>query len=525
MTSIITILTITLIECVFGVIYVDLKNFIISNGVNVFHGRFNINSRYFMFVGDSEPISELRYGNEVIFPKENGSQEYNLLVELFIINKVILVSFYVHTFNDGLLKSVNRHTISISSDKYSHISNEEFIYKINRNVLVSFDIGPKPKHPFIKRSISDHVNFQMYRYKFEDKYKGFMLDGKSGPLYRFGYVYDSNRPAVVGYTKRPYLTDECVSIAIYISHPDYNNLFQFIFEPFMIELYGHYIRTYEMRPILGDEYWFLTEYSDVMLSDQMNRNAIRLYMLYRAHNRGLPVITIDISELASPELYGIEKVTGSSNLWNHNYTFYKLKDKFDNEYKIRLIIDSNINNRNIYVPKIKYKHFNIEVYRNEEATYVVISDKDEIMDGIRIKQSRLFKKGVNEKKYNNIKNRERKKIIQKFEKSYPIKLDITIDEEQPSLFEKKEISDGEMTIHHFSIKETNDFGESILNKYVFGAVYATGSFQPGNIPLEPFRKNKVMINPNINTNKFIVRNKSTFDDLNTPQYQLFRLRT
>ncbi|XP_955158.1 uncharacterized protein TA04690 [Theileria annulata] len=523
MTSIITILTITLIECVFGVIYVDLKNFIISNGVNVFHGRFNINSRYFMFVGDSEPISELRYGNEVIFPKENGSQEYNLFVELFIINKVILVSFYVHTFNDGLLKSVNRHTISISSDKYSHISNEEFMSKINGPVLVSIDIGPKPKHPFIKSTTSENVNYQIRRFKLAYNYNWFIFDGKSIPLYRFGYVYDSNRPSVVGYTKRPYLTEECVSIAIYKSHPDYNNLFQFMFEPFMIELYGHYRHIYEMRPILGEEYWVLKEYSDVMLLDEVNKNSLKLYRLYRRHNKGLPIITLDISELISPELFGIQKVTGSTR--NYIYTLYKHERKFEYEDRISVIMDSNIIYRNIYVPKIKYKYFNLEVYRNDEATYVILNQKYEIRNHIKVIKSRLIKKGVNEEKYDELKDKEGTKIIQMFEKSYPIKLDITIDEEQPSLFEKKEISDGEMTIHHFSIKETNDFGESILNKYVFGAVYATGSFQPGNIPLEPFRKNKVMINPNINTNKFIVRNKSTFDDLNTPQYQLFRLRT
>ncbi|XP_955146.1 uncharacterized protein TA09460 [Theileria annulata] len=521
MTSIITILTITLIECVFGVIYVDLKNFIISNGVNVFHGRFNINSRYFMFVGDSEPISELRYGNEVIFPKENGSQEYNLLVELFIINKVILVSFYVHTFNDGLLKSVNRHTISISSDKYSHISNEEFMSKINGPVLVSIDIGPKPKHPFIKRSISDDVNFKMRRYKLENNYKGFMLDGKSGPLYRFGYVYDSNRPAVVGYTKRPYLTDECVYIAIYKSHPDYNDLFQYMIEPFMIELYDHNVHKYDMRPILGDEYWFLTEYSDDMISNQINMNSINLYRHYR-YQKTIPIITLDISELVSPEIFGIEKVAGSIANWK--YTLYKLMDNFENNLAVKTVIDSKIEYRSILINKRDYYKLNIEVYRNEEETYVIQQRSYEKRNST-INIYDIHKLKLEMKKYNQLKDKEGTKIIQMFEKSYPIKLDITIDEEQPSLFEKKEISDGEMTIHHFSIKETNDFGESILNKYVFGAVYATGSFQPGNIPLEPFRKNKVMINPNINTNKFIVRNKSTFDDLNTPQYQLFRLRT
>uniref|UniRef100_A0A3B0N4X5 Uncharacterized protein n=1 Tax=Theileria annulata TaxID=5874 RepID=A0A3B0N4X5_THEAN len=522
MTSIITILTITLIECVFGVIYVDLKNFIVPNGVNVFHGRFNINSRYFMFVGDSEPISELRYGNEVIFPKENGSQEYNLLVELFIINKVILVSFYVHTFNDGLLKSVNRHTISISSDKYSHISNEEFMYKINRNVLVSFDIGPKPKHPFIKRSISDDVNFKMYRYKLENNYKGFKFDGKSIPLYRFGYVYDSNRPAVVGYTKRPYLTDECVSISIYKSHTGYNNLFQFMFEPFRIELYDHYKRSYEMRPILGEEYWVLNEYGNDMLLDDVNKNSLKLFRLYKRHPYGLPIITLDISELISPEIFGIEKVAGSIANWK--YTLYKLMDNFENNLAVKTVIDSKIEYRSILINKRDYYILNIEVYRNEEETYVIQQRSYEKRNST-INIYDIHKLKLEMKKYNQLKDKEGTKIIQMFEKSYPIKLDITIDEEQPSLFERKELSDGEMTIHHFSIKETNDFGESTLNKYVFGAVYATRSFQPGNIPLEPFRKNKVMITENINTNKFIVRNKSTFDDLSTPQYQLFRLRT
>ncbi|XP_955148.1 uncharacterized protein TA09470 [Theileria annulata] len=521
MTSIITILTIALIECVFGVIYVDLKNFIISNGVNVFHGRFNINSRYFMFVGDSEPISELRYGNEVIFPKENGSQEYNLFVELFIINKVILVSFYVHTFNDGLLKSVNRHTISISSDKYSHISNEEFMSNINKPVLVSIDIRPKPKHPFIKRSTSDHVNLQMVIYKFANNYNEFELDGKSGPLYKFGYVYDSNRPAVVGYTKRLYLIEECVLIMIYNLYFIYLNIYYFRIEPFMIELYGNYIRKYQIRTILGEEYWFLAEYGDDMLSNQIIMDAIKLFKSY-INQQGIPVITVDISELATPELFGIEKVTGSSNIWN--YTLYKHERKSGYEDRIRVIMDSNIDKRKIYVQRNDYDSFNIEVYRNEETTYVINERKYQRKNSM-IKMYDIHQLKLETKKYNQVEDRERKKIIEKFEKSYPIKLDITIDEEQPSLFEKKEISDGEMTIHHFSIKETNDFGESILNKYVFGAVYATGSFQPGNIPLEPFRKNKVMINPNINTNKFIVRNKSTFDDLNTPQYQLFRLRT
>ncbi|XP_955151.1 uncharacterized protein TA09485 [Theileria annulata] len=519
MTSIITILTITLIECVFGVIYVDLKNFIISNGVNVFHGRFNINSRYFMFVGDSEPISELRYGNEVIFPKENGSQEYNLFVELFIINKVILVSFYVHTFNDGLLKSVNRHTISISSDKYSHISNEEFMSNINGPVLVSFDIGPKPKHPFIYTNISGHINYQIRTYIFSNNYKGFILYGKSGPLYKFGYVYDSNRPAVVGYTKLPYLTEESFFINICKSHPDYN-IIQYRIEPFMIELYNNNIHKYQIRTILGEEYWFLAEYGDDMLSNKIIMDAIKLYKSY-IHQKGITLITLDISEIISPELFDIEKVTGSSNIWN--YTLYKHERKFRYENRIRVITDSKIKKRNIYVQRNDYDSFSIEVYRNEEETYVIMSSEIRKLEEITNKIKICKKLEIDN--YKVLSLSEFHKIIKKFEKSYPIKLDITIDEEQPSLFEKKEISDGEMTIHHFSIKETNDFGESILNKYVFGAVYATGSFQPGNIPLEPFRKNKVVINPNINTNKFIVRNKSTFDDLNTPQYQLFRLRT
>ncbi|EAN31204.2 hypothetical protein TpMuguga_03g00463 [Theileria parva strain Muguga] len=497
----ITILIIELIECVFGVNYVDVKNYNISRGVNVFYGRFNKFGKYFMFVGDLEPITQLRFGNELIFPNDTGSNNYNLFVEMFIKNNIKLVSFYVHTFHKGLLKEVKRKVIRLYSDTYSYI-------------------GPKPKHPFVTRLISEYSNSYLKTCKFINDYKGFIFDGISSPRYIFGYVYDSNHPAVVGYTMYPYLIDECFSITTLTSHFNFNILSKRFYEISVIETSDNNVQKYEMRPILGEECWFLIEYTNEMISNEAILNAIKLYKFY-SNNKVMPFITLDISELASPEIFGIEKVTGLTGIYT--YKMFKLKEEFENNCKIRMVIDPTIRRRNIFIQKKKYIKYNVEVYRNIEETYVFNRYSIKIGD-IIMKELIIYKKGTYEEQYVSVIQNAYKQILKMIDDLHPIKLDVTIDEEQPSLFEKKEISNKEMTIHHFSINETNDFGESILNKYVFGRVFRTTSFELGNIPQEPFRKHRVMIVGDINTNKFIVRNKSTLDDLSTPQYQLFRLR-
>ncbi|EAN31205.1 putative integral membrane protein [Theileria parva strain Muguga] len=514
----ITILIIGLIECVFGINYVDVKNYNISRGVNVFHGRFGTDDKYFMFVGDLEPITQLRFGNELIFPNDTGSNNYNLFVEMFIKNNIKLVSFYVHTFHKGLLKEVKRKVIKLYSDTYSYISNEEFMFNIDKPILVSIDIGPRPKHPFITRFISEHDKSCVKKYYIVNKYHAFKFDGKSSPRYKFGYVYDLDHPVVVGYTKRPYLIEKCVMIEI-SKNFRFNCLFQLFYKYTTIILHDVNEQRYELRPILGKKHWFLKYYTDEMISNELNLNAIKFYGCY-INNRGIPVVTLDISELASPEIFGIEKVTGTVNNWT--YKLYKLKKKYENDYKIKMVLDSKIKRKNIYCQRNHYIKYNIEVYINSEETYVC-NRYNLILENVIVKELRMYMKKTNEQKYSYV-YIDDGIIVKMIDDLHPIKLDVTIDEEQPSLFEKKEISNKELTIYHFSIKETNDFGESILNKYVFGRVYQTTSFQFGNIPQEPFRKHRVMIVGDINTNKFIVRNKSTLDNLSTPQYQLFRLR-
>ncbi|EAN31198.1 putative integral membrane protein [Theileria parva strain Muguga] len=516
----ITILIIGLIECVFGINYVDVKNYNISRGVNVFHGRFGTDDKYFMFVGDLEPITQLRFGNELIFPNDTGSNNYNLFVEMFIKNNIKLVSFYVHTFHKGLLKEVKRKVIKLYSDTYSYISNEEFMFNIDKPILVSIDIGPRPKHPFITRFISEHDKSCVKKYYIVNKYHAFKFDGKSSPRYKFGYVYDLDHPVVVGYTKRPYLIEKCVMIEI-SKNFRFNCLFQLFYKYTTIILHDVNEQRYELRPILGKKHWFLKYYTDEMISNELNLNAIKLYKSY-THDKGMPLITLDISGISSPEIFGIEKITGSmANNWT--YILYRLKNEYQNHYKIRMVIDPTIERRNIYIQRKKYINYNLEVYVNNEEIYVC-NRYDVKLENMIIKETKLLNKKSGKEKYKNLNTSGYKKIFKNIEEWLPIKLDVTVDEEQPSLFEKKEISNKELTIYHFSINETNDFGESILNKYVFGRVYQTTSFQFGNIPQEPFRKHRVMIVGDINTNKFIVRNKSTLDNLNTPQYQLFRLR-
>ncbi|EAN31201.2 hypothetical protein TpMuguga_03g00899 [Theileria parva strain Muguga] len=504
MTSIITILIIELIECVFGINYVDVKNYNISLGVNVFHGRFDKDCKYFMFVGDLEPITQLRFGNELIFPNDTGSNNYNLFVEMFIKNNIKLVSFYVHTFHKGLLKEVKRKVISISCDTYSYI-------------------GPRPKHPFINRMISEHDNSCVETYYIYGYYKDFTLDGKSGPRYSFGYVYDSGHPVVVGYTKYPYIIDECETFYLRKRIFTYNHPTQLISEPFMTEFRISNKYKYELRSILGIKYWFLKQYNDELLLNQAYRNSIKFYKIYVNH-AGIPLVTLDISELVTPKIFGLEKVTGSmANNWT--YKLYKLKKEYESDCIIRMVIDSRIDNRNrvVFFQRHGNTSYDIEVYENNEQKYIFDYYRPKTEDSM-IKKLKIYTKKDKQNKFKKIKNKEHKNTVKMMKKCHPIKLDVTVDEEQPSLFKKKEISNKELTIHHFSINETNDFGESILNKYVFGRVFRTTSFELGNIPQEPFRKHRVMIVGDINTNKFIVRNKSTLDNLNTPQYQLFRLR-
>ncbi|EAN31206.1 hypothetical protein TpMuguga_03g00902 [Theileria parva strain Muguga] len=517
----ITILIIELIECVFGVNYVDVKNYNISRGVNVFYGRFNKFGKYFMFVGDLEPITQLRFGNELIFPNDTGSNNYNLFVEMFIKNNIKLVSFYVHTFHKGLLKEVKRKVISISCDTYSYISNEEFMFNIDKPILVSVDIGPKPKHPFITRFRSGYEFHIMFEYEMIKEYQGFKFDGITGPQYMFGYVYDLDHPVVVGYTKRPYLTDESVVIKIFNSHYSYNNIPEFITVPFVIEFKVKHEHSFELRPILGKNYWFLVEYTEEFFSNPTNKYAIKLYRSYMNHQSGIPLLPLDISELVSYEIFGMKKVTGLAKYCS--YTLYTHERKCESDYRIKVLIDSQIYHRTIDVQRTTYINYNLEVYKDNGDTYVIISFNIEKAYYI-IKESKIYIKKIGREKFKKEYTVNHGLTMKMITKWYPIKLDITIDKEQPSLFEKKEISNKELTIYHFSINETNDFGESILNKYVFGRVYQTTSFQFGNIPQEPFRKHRVMIVGDINTNKFIVRNKSTLDNLSTPQYQLFRLR-
>ncbi|XP_955155.1 uncharacterized protein TA04675 [Theileria annulata] len=510
MTSIITILTITLIECVFGVIYVDLKNFIVPNGVNVFHGRFNSNGVYKLIIYQPNSIKLVKFGDCILFPRSFVSKaqkflDYKLAIELFLDNSNKFALIHKFTSNLDSSFTYQRFSFKLNPDCFTFITIDQLLTHIETDVFLSFDVSSNHCHPFLKVTTQMLNENEIKLYSITDRFYNVKFNGIEAPKYSIGSVYDSKFSAAVCYNKIDVLTSSCIKIAIFNRNSKK-----------IVQIDNGFKLEFSLRKFLGVKYWFLTKKSTDPVHDIRIHSAIYLYDMIHSSPGVLPIV-LDISENISPDLYGIEKVIGMADEWT--YTLYKVKKSHQKDYAIRSVVETWTNVNKIYTPKENDQHLYVEVLRNDSKTMLFMFSYVKEDLGLKLKYE-ILQKSSGEEEYTKLNEEQSKVAMDEFKKIYPIKIDVTVEEEPNSLYEKRELYNEEEVFHYLSIKETNELGENITEKYRIGNVYGLYQYEVGNVESEEYRKKKTMIEGNINKKEIIIK-KVEIEDINREKYEIY----
>lgn len=260
----------------------------------------------------------------------------------------------------------------------------------------------------------------------------------------------------------------------------------------------------------------MTKKSTDPVHDIRIQSAIYAYDVIHNAPGVLPIV-LDISENVDPDLYGIEKVKGWAGEWS--YTLYKVKKKYQGFQTIKSVFETSVSVQKIYTPKENVEHVYVEVLKNNQKTMLFIFSY--VKENISLKlEWEVFQKSSGDQEYTKLSEQESEIAINEFKQIYPIKIDVTVEEEPTSLYEKRELSDEEETFNYFSIKETNEFGEDNSQKYTLGNIYGLYKYEIGNIECEPYREKKSIIMENAN-NKEIIIKKYEIEDIRRERYEIY----
>eukprot|EP00375_Theileria_parva_P000820 XP_763490.1 hypothetical protein [Theileria parva strain Muguga] len=216
-------------------------------------------------------------------------------------------------------------------------------------------------------------------------------------------------------------------------------------------------------------------------------------------------IIIDISELISSELFGVEKTLGVLGSWR--YTLYQLNENNKELFKIRSVMDLTSDDVVIWVINDSAQDTTVEVYQTADRTIVAVGFTYYSSLGA-IREVHMFDRCTESGKviYKEVFGNEKNELITSLELMGPIALNISIDNAPTSLY-RSEIRVDSNGIHkHFYINEPDGHAIDHSEKYVFGNISSKRIYEVGNIPMEKYWNEGLVIARLINKQNIVVPN-------------------
>ncbi|UKK01224.2 hypothetical protein MACK_002037 [Theileria orientalis] len=263
----------------------------------------------------------------------------------------------------------------------------------------------------------------------------------------------------------------------------------------------------------------IKEYKDTMQRDHFE--AIETYKKFSEKPAQLYHVILDIAERVSPDLFGIEKVTGC--LGNGDYVMYQMKKKYANQYKIRTIVDTDCNDMVLVETEETYIISSVEVFSNRYRKIVVLNS---IVKNGNISPTRrdMFKKIINgQGYYRRVVGVTKRSIYSTLEINFPVRINLFLDQRETSVYESKETINETEKFTIFNIKESDGRGMKYVFKFVFGDILERRKYKIGNMPEEPCRKVYDVLKKNVFQTEVIVARSGSGPNPEMTDYNVFNI--
>ncbi|UVC49694.1 hypothetical protein MACK_003804 [Theileria orientalis] len=194
-------------------IFVDLKSNYISDGITVHHGRYSVNGKYMMYVGEDKGIDSILYGTGMVYERIKYPIGENVIIEFF--EDILAKYFVIHAFTGTVLNhsKVKRKYYKYSDAGYSKIDHNTFMNEMTSEVELIFDISKKVMHPYMSQT-AEFTNYYTETYSMIKEVGGIKLDGYEAPKYTYGVVYDSSKMIKMGFSTLDSFVSKCENFSI-----------------------------------------------------------------------------------------------------------------------------------------------------------------------------------------------------------------------------------------------------------------------------------------------------------------------
>ncbi|UKK01222.2 hypothetical protein MACK_002035 [Theileria orientalis] len=451
-----------------------------------------------MFVGDEDPIEKVYYGSQLLYPHDPElDQGTKCLVETFEKEQKRHYRIYIVSQITNIRTTHRKYDYREDDNKVNRIIKLMFVKRNSRTMYINIDISSDKIHPFMDKTIDTSSGNNIIKYKMKKDFNKAFFNGKSTIKYKFGNVYDSTTPIVVGYKIFDEFMTEADSLSLYYKndrleglscHKDSTTL--------------NYVKNDNGLRTL----WFaipdlsadLIDDDKILAQSVLNKPEIQFL--------SPELLMLDVSELMTPSLFGIDKTVGTRGIWD--YTLYSVNKKYKQFFKLAKIVDSLRITPLIHSVGDYAIETIVERYEISGAVVLFVTStipgpvgnfKNVIGFSLQNCGGRDF--------WNQLTPNETTNYIGSLERSGPIEIDVSIRDEPTSVYSDETSFDQNGFYLNISINEPDGLAIE-EGKYVFGKIKDKQPYEEGNIPSDPFQKTVIYLSEHANTPNVVVTNST-----------------
>ncbi|UKJ88850.2 hypothetical protein MACJ_002096 [Theileria orientalis] len=479
-----------------GMRYIDLKSNFISDGVEVQHGYFMTSGKYKMFHARDPALEVIQFGETRVFPDVDYTPgTHSLFVEQFKVGDEEALSIYVFRMSVTSNSVVYKVYFHMSEFGYKLIDCAKFTELIKGKIHVSLDLSKSKSHPFFNIHTKEEHGQSTTLIEIRKSIAGFRLRNVEAKRYEFGRIMDSSFPIYMGYSKLNMFLTKATSIFI---HKEDNRKY------IVLRHWTKNIR-FDLMTVNGILAWNAITDPEPSLLEDMHQKVFRLRDRidgYRALN---PLSTLDLAENISPELLGIEKVTGRHG--GSTYALYHLEIGKEAYNKIKFVVNSEMLDMLIAKIDDRTLYAKVEVITNSQRTFLIITCLMKIDLVYETVINYYDKPNMENTSYYHVPEPYQTKIVSDMYKKYPVLINMDIDN-PPSIVDHGELQYDSYILKYFRIKQEDGRGSVLSGKYAFGDIWQKDLHEIGNIPYEGNKRRLKVIAHSVNSSRIIVKPKN-----------------